>query len=280
MVWIIGALQWRFILSPVKWVEPGRLVAAHLIGALAHGLIQLPVSGLVRAYVVARREHVSVIAVLATTVTDRLVDGVRVSGVAGGRARARRASTSHGGPSGGVEGGGMDVARAVRCPRRFAGHRRDLPGAGCRRRRGRGGVDRAPVGSACRRGVHALLPGAEAAGALGGPSASRPVRGGQEGGDPVPGLLDRAGVRAGAPVDGLRVPGRDPRVSAGRGGSTRDPGHLPGRDDGRPGLFTRWPRRSPLRSRSSWRWWPTAPPYSSASSSSGAKGSHRTSSEP
>lgn len=83
VVWIIGALQWRFVLGPVKWVGPVRLVAAQLIGALAHGLIQLPVSGLVRAYVVARREHVSMSAVLATTVTDRLVDGFAFLGLLG-----------------------------------------------------------------------------------------------------------------------------------------------------------------------------------------------------
>ncbi len=83
VVWIVSALQWRFVLGPVKWVGPGRLVAAQLIGALAHGLIQLPVGGLVRAYVVARREQVNVSAVLATTVTDRLVDGFAFLGLLG-----------------------------------------------------------------------------------------------------------------------------------------------------------------------------------------------------
>ncbi len=82
-VWIIGALQWRFVLGPVKRVEPVRLVAAQLIGALAHGLIPLPVGGLVRAYVVARREQVSLSAVLATTATDRLVDGFAFLGLLG-----------------------------------------------------------------------------------------------------------------------------------------------------------------------------------------------------
>jgi hypothetical protein len=50
---------------------------------LAQGLIQLPVGGLVRAYVVARREQVSLSAVLATTVTERLVDGLAFLGLLG-----------------------------------------------------------------------------------------------------------------------------------------------------------------------------------------------------
>ena len=74
---LIGALQWRFLLSPIRWVGPLRLFGAQMIGALTQGLIPLPVSAaVVKAYVVARREPVSMSAVLATTLTDRLVDGL------------------------------------------------------------------------------------------------------------------------------------------------------------------------------------------------------------
>ncbi len=71
----VAALQWRLVLSPVKWVRPLRLFGAQMVGALASGLLHLQVGGLARAYVVARRERVSMAAVLATTLTDRLVDG-------------------------------------------------------------------------------------------------------------------------------------------------------------------------------------------------------------
>lgn len=79
----VGALQWRFILRPLKWISPLRLFGAQMVGALAHGLVHLQVGGLVRAYVVARRERVSMSAVLATTLTERLVDGFAFLGLVG-----------------------------------------------------------------------------------------------------------------------------------------------------------------------------------------------------
>ncbi len=79
----IGALQWRLVLSPVKWVRPLWLFGAQMVGALAQGLLHLQVGGVVKAYVVARRERVSMSAVLATTLTDRLVDAFAFLGLLG-----------------------------------------------------------------------------------------------------------------------------------------------------------------------------------------------------
>lgn len=79
----VGALQWRLMLSPLKWVRPLRLFGAQMVGALAHGLVHVQVGGLVRAYVVARRERMSMSAVLATTLTNRLVDGFAFLGLVG-----------------------------------------------------------------------------------------------------------------------------------------------------------------------------------------------------
>jgi hypothetical protein len=56
---------------------------AQMVGALARGLVQLQVGGLVKAYVVARRERLSMSTVLATTVTDHLVDGLTFLGLLG-----------------------------------------------------------------------------------------------------------------------------------------------------------------------------------------------------
>lgn len=80
----VGALQWRLVLSPVTWVRPLRLFGAQMVGALAQGLLHVPVGGLVQAYVVARRERVSLSAVLATTLVNRLVDGFAFLGLVGG----------------------------------------------------------------------------------------------------------------------------------------------------------------------------------------------------
>jgi hypothetical protein len=79
----VGALQWQLVLSPVQWVRPLRLFSAQMVAALAHGLLYLPVGGLVRAYVVARGEGASLSAVLATTLVDRLVDGFAFLGLVG-----------------------------------------------------------------------------------------------------------------------------------------------------------------------------------------------------
>lgn len=79
----VAALQWRLVLSPVKWVRPLWLFGAQMVGALAHGLLHLQVGAVVKAYVVARRERVSMSAVLATTLTDRLVDAFTFLGLLG-----------------------------------------------------------------------------------------------------------------------------------------------------------------------------------------------------
>lgn len=79
----VGALQWWLVLSPVQRVRPLRLLSAQMVAALAHGLLYLPVRGLVQAYVVARREPASMSAVLATTLVDRLVDGFAFLGLVG-----------------------------------------------------------------------------------------------------------------------------------------------------------------------------------------------------
>ena len=83
MLHAVAALQWRYVLSPLKWVRPLRLFSAQMVGALARGLVQLQVGGLVKAYVVARRERLSMGTVLATTVTDHLVDGLTFLGLLG-----------------------------------------------------------------------------------------------------------------------------------------------------------------------------------------------------
>ena len=80
---VVASLQWRYVLSPVKWVRPVWLFSAQMVGALARGLVQVQVGGLVKAYVVARRERLSMSTVVATTITDHLVDGLTFLGLLG-----------------------------------------------------------------------------------------------------------------------------------------------------------------------------------------------------
>ena len=79
----VGTLQWRLVLSPVQRVRPLRLFGAQMVAALTQGLLHVPVGRLVQSYVVARRERISLSAVLATTLVDRLVDGFAFLGLVG-----------------------------------------------------------------------------------------------------------------------------------------------------------------------------------------------------
>ncbi len=44
----VAALQWRLVLSSVKWVRPLWLFGAQMVGALAHGLLHLQVGAVVK----------------------------------------------------------------------------------------------------------------------------------------------------------------------------------------------------------------------------------------
>ena len=79
----VGAFQWHLVLRPVHWVHPLRVFRAQMVGALAQGLLHVPVGKLVQSYVLARRVRVSMSAVLATTLVDRLVDGFAFLGLVG-----------------------------------------------------------------------------------------------------------------------------------------------------------------------------------------------------
>lgn len=71
----VGAFQWHLVLRPVRWIHPLWVFRAQMVGALAQGLLHVSVGKLGQSYVVARHAQVSMSAVLATTLVDRLVDG-------------------------------------------------------------------------------------------------------------------------------------------------------------------------------------------------------------
>lgn len=76
---LIRAWKWRQLLLGVRPINTLRLFAAIMAGYFA--TIVIPgISPLVRSWLVARRESLTVAAVLATTAIDRIVDGVIFSG--------------------------------------------------------------------------------------------------------------------------------------------------------------------------------------------------------
>src|SRR4051794_39401608 len=59
----VGAFQWHLVLRPVRWIHPLWVFRAQMMGALAQGLLHVPVGKLVQSYVVARHAQVSMSAV-------------------------------------------------------------------------------------------------------------------------------------------------------------------------------------------------------------------------
>ena len=77
---LIRAWKWRQLLFSIRPIKTLRLFAAIMAGYFATMIVPLGISPLVRSWLVARRESLTVAAVLATTAIDRMVDGVIFSG--------------------------------------------------------------------------------------------------------------------------------------------------------------------------------------------------------
>ncbi len=77
---LVRAWKWRQLLYAIHPISTLRLFGAIMAGYLTTLLIPFGVSPLVRSWLVARLENLTVSAVLATAAIDRLVDGVVFSG--------------------------------------------------------------------------------------------------------------------------------------------------------------------------------------------------------
>ena len=76
--YIMRAVRWKYLLSPLKQTSFSNLVSATLIGYMANNLLPARLGELVRAYVLGEREGIGTGAVVATLVIDRLADGFTV----------------------------------------------------------------------------------------------------------------------------------------------------------------------------------------------------------
>ncbi len=77
---LVRAWKWRQILHEIRPVPTLRLFEVIMAGYLANILIPLGISPFVRAWLVARLEHLRMSAVLATVAIERLVDGIVFTG--------------------------------------------------------------------------------------------------------------------------------------------------------------------------------------------------------
>ena len=72
----VRAWKWRQLLHPLRRVSTPRLFGAIMAGYLAGLLVPFGFSTIARAWLVGRREHLPITAVLATVALDRLTDGI------------------------------------------------------------------------------------------------------------------------------------------------------------------------------------------------------------
>lgn len=73
---LVRAWKWRQILQPLRSVGTLRLFGASMAGHLANLLVPFGLSPLVRSWLVARLEALTMSAVLASVTIDRLIDGI------------------------------------------------------------------------------------------------------------------------------------------------------------------------------------------------------------
>ena len=70
------AVRWRYLLSPMKVLQVGRLYPVVVIGYMANNLLPARLGELVRAYYLARREPINASSALGTVAVERVYDGM------------------------------------------------------------------------------------------------------------------------------------------------------------------------------------------------------------
>lgn len=78
LLMLIRALRWQQLLNPIKRIGTGSLFSATTIGFMANNLLPARMGEFVRAYVIARKEDISVTSSFATIVVERIFDIIAV----------------------------------------------------------------------------------------------------------------------------------------------------------------------------------------------------------
>jgi glycosyltransferase 2 family protein len=77
---VIRAVRWRRVLSPVKVIRVSSLFASTMIGFMANNLLPFRAGEIVRAYSISKNERISLSSAVASLVIERLLDGIVISG--------------------------------------------------------------------------------------------------------------------------------------------------------------------------------------------------------
>jgi len=72
----LKAFRWQILMRPVRKTTLPRVYPVEVIGHMANAVLPFRLGELVRAYLLGEKEGVSKIAVLATVVTARIIDGI------------------------------------------------------------------------------------------------------------------------------------------------------------------------------------------------------------
>jgi len=76
--YVIRAIRWRYLLSPLGEVAVGTALHSTMIGFAVNSILPGRVGELLRPYLLARREHLSTSAVVATVLVERVLDLVAI----------------------------------------------------------------------------------------------------------------------------------------------------------------------------------------------------------
>lgn len=72
-IWL-RAYRWRYLIPRSESMKTANLFTATMIGFMGNNVLPLRVGDLARAYIAAKKEHVTVTAMLATVIIERLLD--------------------------------------------------------------------------------------------------------------------------------------------------------------------------------------------------------------
>ncbi len=76
MVMGLKAVRWQLLMRPIRRITLTRIYPVEVIGHMANAVLPLRLGELVRAYLLGQKEGVSKVAVLATVVVARALDGI------------------------------------------------------------------------------------------------------------------------------------------------------------------------------------------------------------
>jgi glycosyltransferase 2 family protein len=80
VAFVIRAIRWKCLLSPVKTIDINSLFSSTMIGFMANNVLPFRVGEIVRAYAISKNARISLSSSVASLVVERVFDGMVISG--------------------------------------------------------------------------------------------------------------------------------------------------------------------------------------------------------